>query len=138
MKVFLTIFAWWYKVLEPEPYLVLTDPDPGGPKTSGSDPQHWYYLILIRLRKQKIAVTLFFLANCYLEAFLLKEKKKCVHLFNSPSRGKSSKPKSFEGYKFPMGKTTQRGDILPDGKFIPLWVSYPGVTKNCRLFGFDP
>jgi hypothetical protein len=61
-------------LLEPEPYLVLTDPDPRGPKTSGFDPQHWYYLIRF-LRKRKIAVTLFFLANCHLEAFLLKEKK---------------------------------------------------------------
>jgi hypothetical protein len=36
MKVFLTIFVWWWKDPEPEPdpYLVLMDPDPGGPKIS--------------------------------------------------------------------------------------------------------
>ncbi len=34
IKVFLTIFAWWKK--DPDPYLLLTDPDPGGPKTYGS------------------------------------------------------------------------------------------------------
>jgi hypothetical protein len=37
MKVFLTIFACWKKDPEqepdPDPYLVLTDPDSGGPKT---------------------------------------------------------------------------------------------------------
>ncbi len=26
---------------DPDPYLVLTDPDPGGPKTYKPDPQHW-------------------------------------------------------------------------------------------------
>ncbi len=45
IKVFLTIFAWWWK--DPDPYLWLTDPDadPRGLKTYGSycsDPQHWY------------------------------------------------------------------------------------------------
>ncbi len=36
IKVFLTIFDWWWK--DPDPYLWLTDPDsdPGGPKTYGS------------------------------------------------------------------------------------------------------
>ncbi len=35
---FLTIFAWWWKDPEPDPFLWLTDPDtnPGGPKTYGS------------------------------------------------------------------------------------------------------
>ncbi len=34
IKVFLTIFAWWWKDPEPDPYLLLTDPDadPGGPR----------------------------------------------------------------------------------------------------------
>jgi hypothetical protein len=34
IKVFLIIFAWWWKDPEPDPYLWLTDPD--GPKTYGS------------------------------------------------------------------------------------------------------
>jgi hypothetical protein len=51
---------------------------------------------------------------CHLQAFLLKKKKKSYTYFDSPARGKSNKPKSFEGYKFPMGTTTKRGDILPD------------------------
>ncbi len=29
----LAIFAWWEKDPDPDPYLWLTDPDPGGPKT---------------------------------------------------------------------------------------------------------
>ncbi len=38
VKVFLTIFAWWWKDPEPVSYLWLMDPDadPGGPKTYGS------------------------------------------------------------------------------------------------------
>ncbi len=38
IRVFLTIFAWWWKDPDPDPYLWLTDPDadPGGPKTYGS------------------------------------------------------------------------------------------------------
>ncbi len=36
IKVFLTIFAWWQKDPDPDPYLWLVDPDPGGPKTCGS------------------------------------------------------------------------------------------------------
>ncbi len=36
IKVFLTIFAWWQKGPDPDPYLRLVDPDPGGPKTCGS------------------------------------------------------------------------------------------------------
>ncbi len=32
IKVFLTIFAWWYKDPDPDPYIWLVDPDPGGPK----------------------------------------------------------------------------------------------------------
>jgi hypothetical protein len=37
-KVCLTIFTCWYKGLDPEPdpYLVLVDLDPGGPKLYGS------------------------------------------------------------------------------------------------------
>ncbi len=40
-KVFLTIFAWWYEKdpdpeSNPDPYLWLVDPHPGGPKTWGS------------------------------------------------------------------------------------------------------
>jgi hypothetical protein len=37
-KVFLIIFAWWQKYPDPEPdpYLWLVDPDPGGQKTRGS------------------------------------------------------------------------------------------------------
>ncbi len=34
INVFLTNFAWWWK--DPDPYLLLTDPDPGGSKTYGS------------------------------------------------------------------------------------------------------
>ncbi len=34
IKVFLTVFAWWYK--DPDPDLWQMDPDPGGPKTCGS------------------------------------------------------------------------------------------------------
>ncbi len=34
ITVFLTIFAWWQK--DPDPYLWLMDPDPGGPITYGS------------------------------------------------------------------------------------------------------
>ncbi len=39
IKIFLTIFAWWYKDLDLDPYLWLMDPDPdpGGPKTYGSN-----------------------------------------------------------------------------------------------------
>jgi hypothetical protein len=44
IKVFLTIFAlcWKDPDPDPDPYLGLmdTDPDPGGPKTSGSG-AHW-------------------------------------------------------------------------------------------------
>ncbi len=38
VKVFLTIFAWWWEDPEPDPYLLLTDPDAdrGGPNTYGS------------------------------------------------------------------------------------------------------
>ncbi len=36
MKVFLPVFAWWWKDPDLEPYLWLTDPDPGDPKTYGS------------------------------------------------------------------------------------------------------
>ncbi len=36
IKVFLTFFAWWQKNPDPDPYLWLVDPDPGGPKTCGS------------------------------------------------------------------------------------------------------
>ncbi len=36
IKVFLTIFAWWWKDSDPDPHLWLVDPDPGGPKTCGS------------------------------------------------------------------------------------------------------
>ncbi len=35
-KVFLTIFACWSKDPDPDPYLWLMDPYPGGPKTCGS------------------------------------------------------------------------------------------------------
>jgi hypothetical protein len=34
IKVLRTSFAWWWK--DPEPYLWITDPDTGGPKTYGS------------------------------------------------------------------------------------------------------
>jgi hypothetical protein len=37
-----------------------------------------------------------FLSNCHLEACLLKEKKKCVHIFNGPAK-ESNKLKSFAG-----------------------------------------
>ncbi len=39
IKVFLTIFAWWKKDPDPDPYLwqMDSDPDPRGPKTYGSD-----------------------------------------------------------------------------------------------------
>jgi hypothetical protein len=51
IKVFLPIYAWWYKASDPDLYLWLMnpDPDPGGPKTNGltdpgpdldQDPQH--------------------------------------------------------------------------------------------------
>jgi hypothetical protein len=73
-----------------------SDPDPGGPKTCGSG-------------FGSGSAT-----ACHLQAFLLKEKKKSYTYFDSPARGKSNKPKSFEGYKFPKGTTTKRGDILPD------------------------
>ncbi len=36
IMVLFTIFAWRWKDLEPDPYLWLTDPDPGGPNTYGS------------------------------------------------------------------------------------------------------
>ncbi len=36
IQVVLTIFAWWWKEPEPDPYFQLRDSDPGGPKTSGS------------------------------------------------------------------------------------------------------
>jgi hypothetical protein len=36
VKVFLTIYAWWQRDPDPDPYIVITDPDPGGPKTYGS------------------------------------------------------------------------------------------------------
>ncbi len=35
-KVFLTIFAWWWKDLDPYLWLTDSDADPGGPKTYGS------------------------------------------------------------------------------------------------------
>ncbi len=35
IKVFLTIFPYWLKDPDPEPYLWLMDPGPGGPKTCG-------------------------------------------------------------------------------------------------------
>ncbi len=43
-KVFLTIFAWWWKDPEPDshPDLWLTDPDPGGPKIT--DPEQCFLL----------------------------------------------------------------------------------------------
>jgi hypothetical protein len=56
IKVFLTILALWQKDPDPgpdhdpDPYLWLMNPDPGGPKHvdpvdpdtySGPDPQHW-------------------------------------------------------------------------------------------------
>ncbi len=44
IKVFLTIFAWWWKEPDPDPYLWLMVPDPGGPKQTDPtdpDPQHW-------------------------------------------------------------------------------------------------
>ncbi len=34
IEAFITIFAWWWKDPEPDPYLWITDP--GGPKTYGS------------------------------------------------------------------------------------------------------
>ncbi len=34
IKVFLTFFACWWK--DPGPYKIMTDPDPGGPKTNSS------------------------------------------------------------------------------------------------------
>jgi hypothetical protein len=36
IKVFLTFFAWWWKDPEPDLYLWLMDPDPGGSKICGS------------------------------------------------------------------------------------------------------
>ena len=38
IKVFINIFDFWYKNLDPDPYIWLMDPDPdlGGPKTRGS------------------------------------------------------------------------------------------------------
>jgi hypothetical protein len=38
IKAFLTVFAWWWKDPEPDPYLWLVDPYavPGGPNTYGS------------------------------------------------------------------------------------------------------
>jgi hypothetical protein len=44
IKVFLTIFAWWDQDTDPDPYLWLMDPDPGGPKTCDlvdPDSEHW-------------------------------------------------------------------------------------------------
>ncbi len=40
---FFTVVAWWWKDSEPDPYLVLTDPDLGGLKNTDPepDPQHW-------------------------------------------------------------------------------------------------
>jgi hypothetical protein len=37
IKVFLDIFASWYKDPDPHLWLIDPDPDPGGPKTYGSD-----------------------------------------------------------------------------------------------------
>jgi hypothetical protein len=28
---------------DPDPYLLLMDPDPGGPKTCGSESEHWFF-----------------------------------------------------------------------------------------------
>ncbi len=36
MKVFPTIFSWWWQYPDPDPYRWLTDPGPGGPETYGS------------------------------------------------------------------------------------------------------
>jgi hypothetical protein len=36
IKVFLTVFAWWQKDTDPGLYLWPADPDPGCPKTYGS------------------------------------------------------------------------------------------------------
>ncbi len=54
IKVFLTIFAWWYKDPDPDPeqdpdqdpYLWLVDPDPGDPKTV----KNMWIRIRIRIR----------------------------------------------------------------------------------------
>ncbi len=59
IKVFLTIFASWYK--DPDPYLWLMDPDPGGPKSYGSGPAtllEWHFanvcsFLFIQARYQK-------------------------------------------------------------------------------------
>ncbi len=51
IKVFLTIFAWWLKDPEPDPYLILMDldPDPGGPKTCGSAFESGFATLLVRI-----------------------------------------------------------------------------------------
>ncbi len=51
IKIFLTIFAWWYKNPDPDPdpdlWLMEADPDPRGPKHVDPDPQHWQHLLKI-------------------------------------------------------------------------------------------
>ncbi len=60
LKVFLTIFAWWWK--DPDPYLWLADLDPGGPKTywsSGSgilDAIPWRFFAILKWRLCRIFV----------------------------------------------------------------------------------
>ncbi len=53
-KVFLIIFAWWWKDLEPDPYLWLADP--GGqkymdPTDADPDPQHCYFQIVDAVKR---------------------------------------------------------------------------------------
>jgi hypothetical protein len=45
IKVFLTIFAWWWD--NPDPHIWLTDPDPGGPKTCGSGTLLCTYIYMV-------------------------------------------------------------------------------------------
>jgi hypothetical protein len=49
-QVFLIIFAWWKKNLEPDPYLVLMDPapDPGDPKHTYPAPEQCLNPLIIR------------------------------------------------------------------------------------------
>ncbi len=42
INVFLTIFSWWSKDPNPDPYLWLMDTDPGGPKNTDPDPQNCF------------------------------------------------------------------------------------------------
>ncbi len=62
IKFLRTIFAWWSKEPDPDPYLWLTDPDPdlGGPKTYGS----WSATLVSRCFKTSLNYSSFSLFRC--------------------------------------------------------------------------